>query len=203
MATVKEIDVTTKKGKYRLPVNTAWNELDENGWRTRWTDISENMAPARGRFLKEQSDQRQANDGSKKTGKIINGTVVDAIRIIAAGLQGGLTSPSRPWFVPTIDDKDLLEFKPVQIYLEELKRRMLAILARSNFYASTHNVYSELPSFGTGCMLLEEDFQTVLRCRFFTIGEYTLGLDGSYRPDKMYRKFYMSAWQLDFDIREK
>jgi hypothetical protein len=157
--------------------------------------IAEYMLPRRGKYLDADEDQTQ-NAGDRKDQKIINGSATDALRVVAAGLQGGLTSPSRPWFVLTFADSDLMEFAPVREWLHEVRTRMLAVLARSNFYTSTHNMYLELAAFGTAAMLIEENFQTVIRCRPFTIGEYTIALDSTYRPNTLYRQFSMSAEQM-------
>lgn len=164
-------------------------------WRNQWQTIVDYMLPRHGRYLTSEEDEQQ-NAGDRKDQKIINGSATDALRIIAAGLQGGLTSPSRPWFVLTFPDADLMEYAPVREWLHKVRNIMLMILARSNFYTSTHNIYLELAAFGTGAMLIEENFQSVIRCRPFTIGEYTLGLDSSYRVNALYRQFSMSADQM-------
>jgi hypothetical protein len=168
---------------------------EQASYREHWRTIAEYMLPRRGKYLSEDSDNKE-DQGSRKDGKIINGSAVDAVRVVAAGLQGGLTSPSRPWFLPTFADTDLMEYAPVREWLHRVRNILLTICARSNFYTSTHNVYTELAGFGTGCMMTEENFQTGIRCRTFTIGEYVIYLDASYRPVGMYRRYSSTAEQM-------
>ena len=167
---------------------------DQASYRTHWKEIAEYVTPRKGRYLDDESSQ--VNDGSKKHDKIINAAAIDALRTTAAGMQGGLASPTSPWFVLTLSDKELMEFGPVKEWLRIVRDILLDIFAQSNFYGSIHGMYREIAAFGVGAMLIEEDFATGIRCRPFTIGEYSLGLDSNYRPDSIYRKISMSARQL-------
>lgn len=184
---------TTPQGRYRKRYKDL--RSDQDSYRPHWKTIVEYMAPRRGRYLTSEQDDRNTA-GSRKDQKIINGSANDALRIIAAGLQGGLTSPSRPWFALTLPDPDLMEFAPVREWLHDTRNRILNVMARSNYYSATHNQYHELAAFGTGPMLIEESYQTVIRCRPFTIGEYVLGLDSAYRVNTLYRMFAMKVHQL-------
>lgn len=152
--------------------------------------------PMKGKYLLSESQDTYANDGAKKHQKIINGSANDALRIIAAGLQGGLTSPSRPWFALTMNDENLAEFQPVREWLHNVRSILMTIFSRSNFYGSIHSMYKELAAFGTGAMLIEEDFESVIRARPFTIGEYMTALDSKYRARTLYRQFAMTADQM-------
>lgn len=192
MAAVSSDTLEQKTQSYRLRAKRLYEQ--QQTWRPVWKEISEYMMPYRGRYLTDE--QEEANRGERKDRKIINGSASDAIRIIAAGLQGGLTSPSRPWFILTIDDKELMEFYPVKTWLHTVRNRMLSVISRTNFYGSVHGMYAELAGFGTSATIIEEDFQTVFRCRPLSIGEYTLGLDANYRPNTLYRRDWMSAAQL-------
>lgn len=167
---------------------------DQSSWRTHWLDIQEYMLPRSGRFLSSNSEK--ANDGKKKNDKIINGAAGDAIRTLAAGMQGGLTSPARPWFRLATPDEDLMEFAPVRLWLHQVRQLMLNAFARSNFYSSIHSIYTELGTFGTGAIIIEEDFRNIIRARPLTIGEYVMALSPAYVPDTLFRKFLMSSDQM-------
>lgn len=165
---------------------------DASNWRPHWKDIGENMVPRKGRYLIGRTIDA-TNNGKKMHNNIINGSVTDAIRTIAAGLMSGLVSPTRPWFILTLTNKELAESANVKQWLFTARDLMLDVYARSNFYGAAYNVFKEMPTFGTGAMLIDEDFQTVIRCRAFTIGEYYLALDETGRPAALYRHFEMSA----------
>ena len=185
-------DAEFATAKYRR----RYKELvdDANDWRSQWSDISDYMLPRKGRYLKDENEE--TNSGRKKHQKIINGSTKDALRIVAAGLQGGLTSPSRPWFNLALPDKELTEFGPVKEWLHGVRDSMLNVFARSNFYGSVHSLYKELAAFGTGSMLIEEDFSSVIRCRPFTIGEAVYALDEKYRGNTLYRRTSFTARQI-------
>jgi len=168
---------------------------DQSSWRAHWKEIVDYFLPRYGRYL-QGDNSSQHNDGSKKHQKIINGSGKWALGIMASGLQGGLTSPSRPWFTLSLPDEELAEYEPVRRWLHDVRNAMLLVFSRSNFYGSMKHVYVEDAGFGTAAMMIEEDYQTVIRCRPFTIGEYCLSLDCRYRPDSLYRQFAMTAMQM-------
>lgn len=168
---------------------------EQSTWRQTWSDVQRFLAPRRGRYLTTDTDNVQQN-GAKKNQHVINGTAFKAGRTLGAGLQGGLTSPARPWFELTVQDQDLNGYTPVKLWLETVRDLMLAVFAGSNFYGSNHTVYEEIGYFGTGCMLIDEDFTTVINCRPFTIGEYCLSLDAQYRPSTLYRTLNLTVEQI-------
>lgn len=180
------------------PYRARFDELkaDTINWRLAWKEIVEYLMPNKGRYLTEDADAK-VNKGKKKRNKIINSTPIDAVRTLAAGLQGGLTSPSRPWFRLNLSAQELAEIHEVKMWLHTVRDIILAIFARSNFYDSVHGCYTELPSFGTAAMLIEEDFEMVVRFRSLTVGEYYLALDPFGRVDTMYRQIPMTARQLE------
>lgn len=167
---------------------------ESESWRPHWKEISEYMMPRQSAYL--TSTQDETDKGRKKNQKIINGSSKDALRIIGAGLQGGLTSPSRPWFALGVEDSDLMQYDPVRQWLHTVRTRLLTIFAKSNFYGSVHGIYQEMAAFGTAAMLIDEDFRTVIRCRPFTIGEYNLAVGSDYRVNTLFRQFSMTAAQM-------
>ena len=69
-------------------------------------------------------------------------------------------------------------------------------MGQSNFYSAQHACYEEMGLFGTTAMLIEEDMKSVIRCRPFTIGEFCLGLDSTYRPNTLYYQCTQTASQI-------
>jgi hypothetical protein len=184
----------TKTSKYRKRYQKLRDE--QNEYRVYWKEICDYLLPRRGKYLMGNNNDDVQSLGSKKHQKIITGSAVQALKILAGGLQGGLTSPSRPWFTLALQDEAMAEYAPVREWLHNVQGVMLAIMSRSNFYGAIHYVYWELGAFGTAAMLIEEDLETVIRCRPFTIGEYVLALDSTYRPNTLLRQFSMTAGQM-------
>ena len=156
-----------------------------------WEELSEFILPRRGRFLTSKR-----NDGSKKNGKIIDSTGTMAVRTLSAGMMSGITSPARPWFRLATPDSALMEQSEVKQWLYSVEKKMREIFSRSNLYNSLQTVYEELSVFGTGAMLVSEDFDDVIRCYPFTVGEYGLAQSHRLQVDTFYREFQLTVAQV-------
>jgi len=161
-------------------------------WIPAWKFLSEYIFPERGAF-----DDRQPNQGQTFDHRtLVNGTSTLAARTLAAGMTAGLTSPSRPWFKLGVEDPDLAKYKPVQIWLEDCRDRMMAVFAKSNIYQASHSIYEELACFATCGALIAEDFDTVIRAYVYTAGEYALGTGPDGRVNTLGRKYWRTVGQL-------
>lgn len=165
--------------------------LERSGWESQWQDLRKYIAPTRGSF-NDTPNSGKAID--YKTA--LDSTPARANGTLAAGMTSGMTSPSRPWFKPTFADKDILEYEPVKYWLESLESLMYAIYARSGIYSVLTNVYEELGAFGTGCAIVLEDYDTVIRGENYTIGEYAFACDNKGRVNSMARELYMTNGQM-------
>jgi len=179
----------TLQGKYRKRYTQLRDQQDS--WRSHWKDISDYLFPRKGRYL--TNTQAKTNEGASQNQKIINGSGTSSVKVLGSGMQGGLTSPSTPWFVLSLADKDLVQYKSVKVWLNKVRDLMLSVFAKSNFYSAVTNIYSELGAFGTAAMIEEEDLDTVIKFRPFTIGEFALALGNDYKVDTLYRQFTMIA----------
>lgn len=160
-------------------------------WRPRWKEICSYIAPYRGAF-----DDDEPNRGERRDGQIINETAVDANGILAAGMQSGMTSLSRPWFRLGLLDPELSEYAPVRRFLDKCAEQILGIYARTNIYECTHNVYEELGGPGTGAMAILDDFENVMRGTSFTIGEYAVACGPDGRVNTFARKRLMTVYDM-------
>ena len=156
-----------------------------------WQELSDYILPRRGRFLASKR-----NDGSKKNGKIIDSTGSMAVRTLSAGMMSGITSPARPWFRLATPESSLMEQSEVKQWLFSVEKLMRDVFSRSNLYNSLQTVYEELSVFGTGAMLISEDFDDVIRCYPFTVGEYGLAQSHRLQVDTFYREFQLTVEQM-------
>lgn len=130
---------------------------------------------------------------------ILDPTATIAARTLANGWMNGCTSPARPWFgVRTPDFGDELESypKPHQVWLEEVARRMHIVFGESNFYTAMSMLYLELVGFGTGVVLVYEDFDEIIRCYNSPMGEYRLIQDNRKMVMGVGRCFPMTVGQV-------
>lgn len=156
-----------------------------------WEAISRYIAPGRGIF-----DKQEPNTGERKDRYLLDPTPLQALHVLSAGLQGGLTSPSRPWFRLGVRDAGLADYGPARLWLDETEKRMQFVMEQSNVYNALHMLYQEVGAFGIGAMLLEEDARDGIRAYTMTAGEYCVSFDEVGMPDRFARSFWMTAQQL-------
>ena len=122
-------------------LNSRWNALkmERSTWLQQWSDVSRNLLPVNGRYF-----IGDRNKGFKRHNTIYDSTGTRALRVLAAGMMSGMTSPSRPWFRLSVTDTDLMEFQPVKVWLNAVSDQVSDVLAKSNCYRVLHSMYEEL-----------------------------------------------------------
>ena len=168
-------------------------EQERQSWEPHWRELASMFLPRRSRFLNAGN---KANQGKKSDINLVDSTGILAARTLASGMQSGLTSPARPWFRLTLQDAEAARRGQSPVWLRAVQEVLENAFARSNFYDSAHMLYHELDVFGTGCMLVEEDRETTMRCRTQTVGEYCLDTNAAGRVDTLYRRALMTARQI-------
>lgn len=126
--------------------------------------------------------------------EIYNGITTQARDTFAAGIQSGLTPPSRKWFRFTPTDASLDNNIDVARVLDERCEIMEAVLSQSNFYNVIHSAYKELP-FGQAPVGVFSDEKGVYFVNY-PIGTYAIGANGQGRINTFARKVKMSAIQI-------
>lgn len=162
-------------------------------WWHAWRELADYFIPKRYLWL-TTSNERKNYVGKNST--ILDGTGTRAARVLAAGMMNGITSPSSPWVrlrIPGVDDD--LDHEAV-IWLDETTRRMLQVLAESNFYNTMAVLYIDLVVFGTGAMLVYEDRESVIRCYNSALGEYYLGMDDRLAVNRYAREYVQTVEQV-------
>lgn len=176
--------------KYHLTrKQSLWTERDS--WFSHWRELSDHFAPRTGRFFLQDR-----NKGEKRHSKIIDSTGTRAVRVCAAGLMAGMTSPARPWFRLETADKELMQSADVKQWINFCTELMRTIFARSNTYRSLHSIYEELITYGTAADIVLDDFEDVLRHYTLTAGEYAISTNHRGVVDTLYREFDMTVAQI-------
>lgn len=185
-------DIAKYRKQYR-----ALDEEFQQGFFGLFKEINDYSAPRKSKYLTGGALVNEENRGGKKHQKIINGVPIMAVRTAAAGMQGGLTSQSRPWFNLGLPDAELADYGPVRTWLHQARETMLMVLSRSNFYAQMHSFYSELLRVGTAVMIIDEDQDKIIRCRTLPSGGYRLAIDDKMDISTLFRPFTMTAEQME------
>lgn len=185
------MDNTPAQLSQKQELEKSFNSMKQYAfrWVPAWKTLSDYIDQTRGIF-----------DGDRtRIGQMINHKLLldshatMAKRITASGMQTGMTDPARPWFKLTMDNFLLDNIPGVREWLDEVSRRMLALMNKSNIYKTFQNCYDELVEFGTGCFLILEDYDDVIRGRSFTCGEYFLRVDEKGRVNAFAREYEMTV----------
>ncbi len=173
-------------------LNTRFGEVKtiRRSWEPGWRDIERYQIPHRGDFFRSAN----ANDrGTKKTQAITDMVAHFGLRVLRAGLMGGLTPRTQPWFRLTVPDQKVANSAAVKAWLDHVVERMLMVFGQSNLYSCLHLLYGEVGGFGTGCALMQPDFNDVFRFYPQTIGSYWLANDYRMVTDTFIRRFALPA----------
>lgn len=179
LAKKKEATLETLRQR-RLPFMTHWKEL------------SDMYLPRRYIWLMPVGEQSRV---ISKNSYILDPSGTKAARTLASGMMNGITSPARPWFRLRVDGQ-FEDDSAVQIWLEECARRMLLVIAESNFYNAIAVMYMDLAVFGTAAMLVYEDYDSVIHCFTPALGEYFLGQNERLQVNTFGREFQYTVQQI-------
>lgn len=158
-----------------------------------WIDLSDYVMGYRGRYLPTDN----ANSANvQRNDRLYNETAKHAALVLASGMLSGHTSPARPWLQLTTPDPELSNYDPVRIWLDDVRRVILAILAKSNFYDAIYNVYLECGTFGTTSMGIYRNFASVCRFDHYTVGSFCVGMNGEREADTLYREYTKTVGEL-------
>lgn len=178
----------------RKPFEYTMEQLRQEAqdWYPLWKELQAYIAPERGFFQGQQPNKSKGIDYKI----LLDSTPTRDLRIFASGMMGLCTSPSRPWFKIGLPDRELMEFHPVKIWLNDVQQILMDIYSRSNIYNTFYTLYEELGAFCTAAAYIGEDYNDVVRGRAFTIGQYYLGTGPDGRVNTFARDYWMTVYQL-------
>lgn len=158
-----------------------------------WAQLAEVFLPRRYKWFVTAN---QYNRGAQINAAIIDETGLIDARTCAAGMMSGLTSPTKPWFKMGLHDLQYIEYGPVKTWLAEVTRRMLRVLAESNYYQSLNVLYHDNVVFGSAAQLIYEDPKEVIRCYNPGLGEFFFAASSRLDINALYREFTYTIAQL-------
>lgn len=191
------------------------NQLNDefNMWRPHFQELSIFILPRRYQWLSQtQAAGATATESTsgitinqtptaanQRNNRILDAAATEAARTLAHGLLNGITSPARPWFRLRLTEfADEIEGHPLAFrqWLEEVTRRMLLIMAESNFYKALATQFADLVIFGTSAVIIYEDFDEVIRCYNSPVGEFRLIQDSRQTTTGFARQFNLKVHQV-------
>ena len=163
-------------------------DSSKSQWSTHWQEILDYVMPRKAEVTVNYSK------GAKRTEILYDSSAIHANTLLAASLQGTLTSASLPWFHLKVRNNDLNESREVQVWLEDCRNRMYKTFNSSNFNTEVHEFYLDICSIGTACIEVEES-DGDLNFRTLHISEYYIAENHKGQIDTLYRKFEYTARQ--------
>ena len=183
----------------KLKKHLADLKRNRNGWETGWREYQQYILPSRGRFISSASLTEVNRGDSVLNDRRINGVASRALSVLASGIQSGLTSKARQWFVLTHPDPEVDRYQPVREWYDLVQDVLNGIFRRSNVYSALLHTYFEMAGFGTGAMMVASHPDKVIFCRPFTIGTYLLSTDQWFEVDAFYYIEFLTARQLELE----
>lgn len=160
-------------------------------WWAHWARLAEFILPYRYKWLVTANT---FNRGGPINDRIIDETALLAMQVCAKGLMSGLMSGSwfqlgigLPWVEPDAEARE---------WLEDTEERVYTVLAGSNWYTIWAEAFRDVATFGTAPVLINEDYEDVIRLYLPCAGEYYLGMGGRLSVDTFYREFTFTVAQL-------
>ena len=176
-------------------IKKRYNEMSSNRgtWEDHWQEILDYVMPRKADIVTKRIS------GDKRTEVLFDSTAITANNLLAASLQGTLTSPSRQWFYLKIRDEEVNEDREVQLYLEDSAKRMYDVFNQTNFNTEVHELYLDLCSIGTGCLFVEEGNkgfdEDLIHFQTLHISEFYIHENVAGYIDTLYRKYKLTARQ--------
>ena len=162
-------------------------------WEDHWQEILDYVMPRKADIVFTRTK------GQKRTEILFDSTAITASNLLAASLQGTLTSPSMQWFYLKVRNEEFNENREVQLWLEDSAKRMYNVFNESNFNTEVHEMYLDLVSIGTGALFVEEGNggfeKDSVHFNTMHIAEYYIQENVSGYIDTLYRKYKLSARQ--------
>ena len=162
-------------------------KTQRQNWESHWQEIADYVLPRRADVNKSRSS------GDKRTEFIYDGTALHAAELLSSSLHGMLTNAATPWFSMRFKDENLSMDEESREWLESCTTTMYIALDRSNFQQEIHELYTDLVTFGTSAMMIEEDEEKFLRFSTRHIKEIYVAENDKGVVDTVHREFKMTA----------
>ena len=159
-------------------------------WWSHWQELARYIEPRRSKWIITANTMDR---GTPLNADIIDSTATIASNICASGIWSGLTSPSRPWFKLGILEGFMQLDAASSEWLEDTERRLYDVLGGSNFYQTMRQAFGDVVNFGTGPVVVYEDFEDIIRCYLPCAGEYFLNAGARLSVDTFYREYTLNV----------
>jgi hypothetical protein len=128
--------------------------------------------------------------------KILNGTPLDSVNAMVAGMSAGCAPAAQEWFDYTLNKPSIEKMFEVQQWLHDEKAASEQTIQQSNFYPNFAIFLRDFIIQPGACMLIERDPVDVFRTTIFRFGQYRIALDAKGYPTGFGRTFRKTVRQV-------
>ena len=186
-------DESAKKRVQALKDCHASLETERKQWEPLWRDCATYIDPNSDDFGSE-SERRQ---GAKKGEKVFDSTAIMARDPLAAAHESMLVPRNAKWHGLKASVEHLNEDEEVKEYFEAVTARLFAARYRpsANFASQIGAYFSQLDTFGTAAVFVDENVGYGLRYKALHLNELYIAEDFQGRIERVHRKFSLTAAQ--------
>lgn len=178
--------------------------LREGFWEEKWQQIADHMLGRREIIDKDSPGRRREINLYDTTGRTM-------VNLLAGGLHSLLTNPATDWFDLRLEDEALMEIHEVNVWLEAVKKRLLAVFRSpvSRFTSQIDEVYLDLVAFGTGGLFIGDEPGDPVLFSSVPIGRLYIAENERGEIDTVFNRFPMTSrnavrmWGSDAPARAK
>lgn len=154
-----------------------------------WTEVAERALPRQDLF------NRTWTDGSKRTDKIFDSTVMLALDRAASAIDSLITPSSQQYQVFEPEDDRLLEDRDTMLYCDALGKHMFRQRYKpfANFASQVHECFISLIAFGTQGLFTDEVPGMGTRYKSCALAELYIMENAAGVVDLVHRKFPLTA----------
>lgn len=166
-------------------------------WLTTWQELTEFIMP------RKANVRLYRTPGQTQTERMLDATAVHANELLAASMQGSLTSGSVKWFYYRVRGLDYGTDTDTDTWLDQAGEASYDELKQSNFSAESHEFYADLGCVGTAAMFMAQknpkpgQLWTGLRFKTLQPGSYAIAENDEGIVDTLYYKFVLTASQAE------
>jgi len=180
-------DQQLRKKAAELKNNLSRLMEKRSNWEIHWQEVADYMFPRKSDITLERPR------GDKRHTVIFDGTAIHSLELLASSLHGMLTSSVNRWFGLRFKETLVNQNDEAREWLEDVTDKMYLAFSRSNFQQEVFETYFDLIAFGTSCLQIEEDKESIIRFSSKHIKEIYISEDANGMVNCIYRRFKMSA----------
>jgi len=168
-------------------------------WEPFFRDVRDYIRPRKGKV-----DSSIHQFGQPLTNKRFDSTATEANRLLALSMQNSLCPSSVIWYKLKIPEAhrmaELNDDPAVQAWFNQVSEKMFYTMHTSNFYSVIGEAFLDYTSFGTICIMVDEDdlthpnFNGIIY-KSMPIGEFVFAEDRRGVPDTLFWEYKLSARQ--------